>query len=231
MRASRAIPLVFALFVAACSAAPATAPATVAPIASAMPTLPPESTLPPASAIASDGAGMVSGSSIPESSVEIREYHGTNLSAVTAVKNNAATVPPVSLDSYRLRITGLVATPLELTYDQVLAATHYAKVVTLFCVDGWSATILWEGVRVEDLLAQAGILEGAQSIIFRALDGYASPLSLALIRKDHILLASRMNGLALSPERGFPFQVVAESQWGYHWVKWVNEIEVSTKPA
>jgi len=36
-----------------------------------------------------------------------------------------------------------------------------------------------------------------------------------------------MNGLTLSAERGFPFQVVAESKWGYKWVKWVTEIELS----
>jgi DMSO/TMAO reductase YedYZ molybdopterin-dependent catalytic subunit len=36
-----------------------------------------------------------------------------------------------------------------------------------------------------------------------------------------------MNSVTLPPQRGYPFQVVAESKWGYKWVKWVNEIEVS----
>jgi len=36
-----------------------------------------------------------------------------------------------------------------------------------------------------------------------------------------------MNGVVLPPERGFPFQLVAESKWGYKWIKWVHEIELS----
>jgi DMSO/TMAO reductase YedYZ molybdopterin-dependent catalytic subunit len=36
-----------------------------------------------------------------------------------------------------------------------------------------------------------------------------------------------MNGVVLPPERGFPFQVVAESKLGCKWAKWVTGIEVS----
>ena len=42
-----------------------------------------------------------------------------------------------------------------------------------------------------------------------------------------LLLAYKMNGLALPPERGFPFQLVAEDKWGYKWIKWITEIEFS----
>jgi DMSO/TMAO reductase YedYZ molybdopterin-dependent catalytic subunit len=33
--------------------------------------------------------------------------------------------------------------------------------------------------------------------------------------------------VTLPPERGFPFQLVAESKWGYKWIKWVTEIELT----
>ena len=36
-----------------------------------------------------------------------------------------------------------------------------------------------------------------------------------------------MNDEVLLPERGFPFQLVAESKWGYKWIKWIKEIELS----
>ena len=36
-----------------------------------------------------------------------------------------------------------------------------------------------------------------------------------------------MNNVTLPPERGFPFQLVAESKWGYKWIKWITEIEFS----
>jgi len=49
-------------------------------------------------------------------------------------------------------------------------------------------------------------------------------------RKDPpggILLAYKMNGVVLPPERGAPFQLVAESKWGYKWIKWTTRIELS----
>jgi DMSO/TMAO reductase YedYZ molybdopterin-dependent catalytic subunit len=36
-----------------------------------------------------------------------------------------------------------------------------------------------------------------------------------------------MNGLVIPPERGFPFQLVAESKYGYKWIKWITKIELS----
>jgi DMSO/TMAO reductase YedYZ molybdopterin-dependent catalytic subunit len=160
--------------------------------------------------------------------IEIREYNGEPLSSIGDFRENSIKgVQHVSLDGYHLRISGLVDTPLELTYDQVVGHDHFSKVVTLHCVEGWDATILWEGVRLVDLLAAAGVRDDAPVVIFHAADGYTSSLPLAYIRDNDILLAYSMNGVTLPDERGFPFQVVAESKWGYKWVKWVTEIELS----
>jgi DMSO/TMAO reductase YedYZ molybdopterin-dependent catalytic subunit len=37
----------------------------------------------------------------------------------------------------------------------------------------------------------------------------------------------RLNDITLPEDRGFPFQVVAESKYGYKWAKWVTGIELS----
>lgn len=160
--------------------------------------------------------------------VEIRQYQGKNLSSISDFRENSIAGPQkVLLDTYRLKITGLVDHPLELTYAQVLAHDHYSKVVTLHCVEGWDVTILWEGVLLEALLSKAGVQRDAATVIFHAADSYSSSLPLEYVRKNKILLAFKINGLTLPAERGFPFQVVAESKWGYKWVKWVREIELS----
>jgi DMSO/TMAO reductase YedYZ molybdopterin-dependent catalytic subunit len=160
--------------------------------------------------------------------VEIREYQGEQLSSINDFRENSIAGPQeISLEEYRLRITGLVENPLSLTYDQVLDREHYNKVVTLHCVEGWDATILWEGILLEDLLEEAGVDDEALIVIFHAADGYTSSLPLDFIRENDILLAYKMNTVTLPPERGFPFQVVAESKWGYKWVRWVTEIELS----
>jgi len=101
------------------------------------------------------------------------------------------------------------------------------KVVTIHCVEGWSVKILWEGVKVMDLLEEAGVNERANTVIFHAYDGYTSSLPIDFIASRDIMMAYEMNGVALPPERGFPFQLVAEDKWGYKWVKWITHIEVS----
>jgi DMSO/TMAO reductase YedYZ molybdopterin-dependent catalytic subunit len=164
-------------------------------------------------------------------SAEIREYEGKDLSSIEAFRENSIKGPQnVSLETYTLKVGGLVEKPLDLTYADVLAHDTYSKVVTLHCVEGWDATILWEGVLIDDLLQEAGVKDGALIAIFHAADGYTSSLPLDFLRENKILLAYKMNEVTLPPERGFPFQVVAEDKWGYKWVKWVTEIELSDNP-
>lgn len=161
--------------------------------------------------------------------VEIREYEGAQLSSVGEFRENSISGPQrVNLATYRLQVTGLVESPLSLAYDDVIGRNQrYTKVVTLDCVEGWSVTILWEGVLVRDLLESAGVKPEARIAIFKCHDGYTTSLDLDFLLSRDILLAHKANGLALAPERGFPFQLVAEEKWGYKWAKWVTEIELS----
>lgn len=71
----------------------------------------------------------------------------------------------------------------------------------------------------------------ANTVVFRAYDGYSTSLPLSYIKDNDILLAYKMNGVTIPPERGYPFQVVAEDKYGYKWAKWVIEIEVTDDPS
>ncbi len=164
--------------------------------------------------------------------VEIREYEGQDLSSINDFHENSIKGPQhVDVSQYTLTITGLVDNELSYSYDDVVNGHDtYRKVVTLSCVEGWDVTLLWEGVLVKDLLNEAGMRPEATIVIFKAEDGYSTTLPVEYIVNDNILLAHRMNGVTLPPERGFPFQLVAESKWGYKWIKWVTEIELSNNP-
>jgi len=161
--------------------------------------------------------------------VEIKEYQGEKLSSINDFRENSIKGPQhVDAATYKLQITGLVENPTEYTYDQVTNDFQsYEKVVQLNCVEGWSVNILWQGALVKDLLAQAKVKPEARVIIFHAYDGYTTSLPLDYVINNNILIAYKMNGVTLPPERGFPFELVAESKWGYKWEKWVTQIELS----
>jgi len=161
--------------------------------------------------------------------VEINEYEGQKLSSVDDFRENSIKGPQyLDIGSYQLKVSGLVEKPKSYTYDEIIGENqNYKKVVTLNCVEGWSATILWEGVLVKDLIAKSDPLTDAKVVIFHAYDGYTTSLPLEYIADTNIIMAHKMNEISLPPERGFPFQLVAESKWGYKWIKWVTEIELS----
>ena len=117
---------------------------------------------------------------------------------------------------------------MKCTYGDVVSNHQlFKKVVTLHCVEGWDVTILWEGVLVKDLIEEAGVDSRAKVVMLYAYDGYSTSLPLDYIINNDILIACKMNDVVLPPERGFPFQLVAESKYGYKWIKWIAEIELS----
>jgi DMSO/TMAO reductase YedYZ molybdopterin-dependent catalytic subunit len=176
--------------------------------------------------------------------VEINNYQGEKLDRIADFQENSIKGPQrVDPLTYRLTLKGPDGKTVSFRYDEVLHKPHFSKVVTLNCVEGWSVKILWEGVRIADLLTElfpglsaagSGTVEfggyPAEKLIvkFLAVDGYSTSLPLKNILDKNLLLAYKINGVTLPPERGFPFQLVAEEKWGYKWIKWVQAIEVST---
>jgi DMSO/TMAO reductase YedYZ molybdopterin-dependent catalytic subunit len=163
---------------------------------------------------------------------EVRDYQGENLSSIADFRENAIKgTQHINASTYKLEIKGLVNRTIEYTYDQILDRFQkYQKVVTLYCVEGWSVKILWEGFLVNDLIKEAGVNSSAVGVIFYASDGYSTELPLDYITDHNIIIAYKMNELTIPPERGFPFELVAESQYGYKWIKWITTIELTDNP-
>jgi len=172
--------------------------------------------------------GIDSNEAIMLQSKEIKEYQGQKLSSVTDFRENSIKgVQYIDIDTYRLKVWGLVKEEKEYTYDEIINRQSYSKVITLHCVEGWDATILWEGIILRDLLKDVDILPEANTIIFHAADGYTTNYPIEYIMDQDILMAYKMNNETIIPARGFPFQLVAEDKWGYKWIKWITEIEFS----
>jgi DMSO/TMAO reductase YedYZ molybdopterin-dependent catalytic subunit len=174
-----------------------------------------------------DLAGERSATRLP--STEIAAYEGQPLTPVDGIRENSIKGPQqIDIGTYRLSVSGLVSQPEQYTYQEVLDRfPHYEKVVTLHCVEGWDATLLWEGVLVSDLLNRSVPADQGSTVIFQSADGYTTSFPRSYFTDRPILLAYRVNNLTLPADRGYPFALVAEEKWGYKWARWVTGIVVS----
>lgn len=160
---------------------------------------------------------------------EITEYQGMNLDPANSLRENSIKgVQNVDITDYELSITGLVDNPLALTYDEVLAFDAHERLIRLYCVEGWDVDILWKGIKITDLLEAADTKGEANTVIFKAVDGYSTSMPLQTVIDRDMLLAYAANDITLPAKLGFPFIVVAEDQFGYKWARWVDEIELSS---
>ncbi|MCX5859421.1 MAG: molybdopterin-dependent oxidoreductase [Proteobacteria bacterium] len=175
------------------------------------------------------GMAVLNRCSSSEEAREIREYQGQQLSSINDLQENSIKgAQNVVLETYSLSVTGLVGQPLSYTYGEVLNQFNQVKkVADLHCVEGWSATFLFEGIPLLDLLEISSPLPEARIVIFHSVDGFTTSLPLDYFQNNDIIMAFQINGLAIRPQNGFPFQLVAEGKWGYKWAKWISEIELS----
>lgn len=134
---------------------------------------------------------------------------------------------PFDLTSWRLRVEGLVARPMALSYPEVLALLREEHTGPFECVEGWRVPEnRWEGVPVCALLDRAEPLPEARFATFHA-GVFAMSLPLGEARSPGIILAHRLNGAPLAPEHGAPLRLVAPGRECFYSVKWVQRVELS----
>ncbi|MEX2274105.1 MAG: molybdopterin-dependent oxidoreductase [Actinomycetota bacterium] len=148
-----------------------------------------------------------------------------NMAASTAKVIDAALDP-----AYRLRVEGAVPEPLEFDLADLRALPQHEARLPIACVDGWSASALWRGVPVGELIALAGAGEGA-SVRVESLQGStaaygSSELDAAATADPDSLLALELNGEPLHIDHGFPCRLIGPNRPGVHQTKWVTTVVV-----
>ena len=149
--------------------------------------------------------------------------------------DTALTVPRVDLDSWRLTIGGMVDSPAELSFAELLDRPLVERVVTLNCVSNevggpYIGTARWLGVPLAPLLREVGVRPGADQLLARSVDGMTigTPMA-ALFDGREPLLCVGMNGEPLPPEHGFPVRMLTPGLYGYTGAcKWLGELEATT---
>ncbi len=133
--------------------------------------------------------------------------------------------------AWHLQVTGRVANPLTLNYDQIrmLPSAEYA--VTLECIDNEVAgdlisNALWKGVWLKTILEMAKPLSDAEDVVMYAADDYSDGIPLDRAMNGDVLLAYKMNSEDLPTVHGYPLRAVVPGLYGIKNVKWITRIDL-----
>ena len=133
--------------------------------------------------------------------------------------------PRVDLGSWRLRVEGAVETPIEVSYRELISMGTTRYVADFHCVTGWSVRdVLWEGVRLRDIVRLAKPLREARWAMLYSVDGYSAVVPLEDLLWEASILALKLNGRPLKPEQGFPARIFIPHLYGWKGVKWASKI-------
>ena len=139
--------------------------------------------------------------------------------------------PMIDADGWHLQITGLVATPLALSLEDLGNMETVERLHNLTCISnkvggGLIGNSRWSGVAFDDLLAQAGVLPEAVSVRARCADGYFEVIALEDLVGRDAMIAIGMNGRLLPRDHGYPARMLFPNHYGMRNVKWINELEL-----
>jgi hypothetical protein len=148
-------------------------------------------------------------------------FSGLNYPVVSAADQGKIRLTP---STWNLTLTGAVKKPMTLTYDDVLSLATSELTATIDCTGGWYSTQVWRGIRLADLLSQVEVQEEKILIVLRDVSGYTAHLTPT--EASEALLATHVTGQVLDHWHGYPLRAVVPSRRGWHWVKWLTEIEV-----
>lgn len=154
-------------------------------------------------------------------------------------------------ETYRLKVAGLVKSPLSLSLAEIKAMDAVELVAVNQCsgnsrgffeprvaggqsANGAMGNARWRGVPLKAVLDRAGVRAGAVQVSFNGLDGPVDPatpdfvkaLDIDHARDGEVMLAYAMNGTDLPFLNGYPLRLIVPGYYGTYWVKHLSEITV-----
>jgi hypothetical protein len=143
---------------------------------------------------------------------------------------NAGVIAAATSSAWRLTVTGRVARPLTLTLDEVLALAVQEATLPIACVEGWSYSAKWRGVRLRDLLAMAGAADTAACQVESLERNSIYRISFVNHFQAHdrdTLLATHLDGQVLDLDHGYPLRLIGPDRPGVNQTKWITSVVVT----
>ncbi|MGW4774523.1 molybdopterin-dependent oxidoreductase [Nocardia sp. NPDC004278] len=142
-----------------------------------------------------------------------------------------SSVPRKGETDYELKIDGLVDRARTYTLADLRALPQTRVVHDVQCTDGWRVEkVPFDGVKLSDLLDDAGVSAGGKALSFGCFDGaYTESLTLEQARRSDVLVALRMQDAPITHEHGGPVRLYVAPMYFYKSAKWLSAISVTSR--
>ena len=131
---------------------------------------------------------------------------------------------------YRFKVSGAVADPFELTWEELQALPRVQLTTDFHCVTTWSRyDNAWEGVHIREILKRANPLPEAKFVMAHSFTGYTTNMPLADLDDDDVIIAFTHDGEPLAPEHGGPVRLIVPKLYAYKSAKWLSGLEFMEK--
>jgi sulfane dehydrogenase subunit SoxC len=179
----------------------------------------------------------------------LQSLFGTTTPNGLFFERHHAGVPAIDPDQHRLMVHGLVERPLTLTMKELRRFPAVSRSHFIECsgnsmaefkapgkgsvqdIHGLLSGAEWTGVRLADVLREAGLQPSAAWILAEGADAAAMTRSIPLAKAlDDALLVYGQNGEMLRPEQGYPLRLLLPGYEGNMHIKWLRRLKVGDAP-
>ena len=138
-------------------------------------------------------------------------------------------IPKFDPKTWNFVVYGEAKNPLSFSWDDILRLPSITSTSDFHCVEGWSVLDnKWEGVSFRAIVEMAKPKDNAKFVTFECDDGYTTSLPVRDLLEEGVLLAYRLRGELLKPERGGPLRLVVPQKYAYKSAMWVRKIKFTS---
>lgn len=143
---------------------------------------------------------------------------------------SAGPTPRVDLAAWRFELKLGPRVLKAWTWDEFQRLPQTRQVVDIHCVTTWSKLdTAWQGVLVDDLLADAGLAAPTAWVLAHSVDGYSTNVPAADLLGGRAMVATHYAGAPLTPDHGGPARLLVPHLYFWKSAKWVNALQFTAR--
>ncbi|HET7715453.1 MAG TPA: sulfite oxidase-like oxidoreductase [Bauldia sp.] len=143
---------------------------------------------------------------------------------------SAGPTPHIARESWRFTLKEGPRQIASWSWDEFNRLPRTALKRDIHCVTKWSKfDTSWDGVKIDDVLAAAGITAPTPYVLAHSYDGYSTNVPFADLTGDKAIIATAYDGRPISPDHGGPARLLVPHLYFWKSAKWVSALQFTTR--